>query len=485
MVDLGTCGGRRIGGIVANIEQFRHWSTPASSVSDYDSPSFSHHSATKKAKNKWPLYANSSQTNSLQSTKVPALESESFGPFHSAHAAEFVAPTQEEKEEYLENLLGTNRVNIENFASVLLSLSDDARMQTDVRRVETWVSRLETRVSEDGMDAAPDSTSQESQTAFVDDYIKPTLQCHCFVIQCWAESVGDDPIVAVRRAETWLEKASRLSSRAPPSQVAPFVTKCYNAFLDTCSRGRSSRQVRRSAPRTHANKAEETLSRMFAEYARNGSVIPNTDSLNYVMRAISHCKKDIHNIANQTGKLLSIMEDSVTDQSKGRGLVIRPNPKSYSIWLSTLAQVARGRAQNAQASRTQYCSRDGIEDIRALEDALEHMLRLFRRGHLGLFEDNVPHNTLLQAWAGISGLLNGIDGPMEAEKVFRDMEKLGYGDIPEAAPDATSYLQVSPARHELFPQIKSTMHSVLVGRRLFELGQSQDPTGLARKPAGG
>lgn len=395
---------------------------------------------SSSVRNKRPLYAKSFVDVTSQSTTIlGTLADFSMGRFPNnkkkPKPESLLEVTQEEKEEYLEALLNcSGPVNVEAFALVLTSTATQMQ-NTLARRAETWVKRLEGRLA------------QESQEQGANNNIEPILQCHAFVIQAWADSIGDEPVVAVNRASTWLEKAKTTSAQAPPAQIRALLTQCYNAYLDACSKGRGRKSAERKSAKVHAAKAEETLTSMVEQQKAFGAaspVAPNTESVNFVMRAIAHLKTD-REVAERTERWLQLMEKSLEESDEVGGndarVVIEPNPRSYSIWLNSIAALAQLKARNAHHKKGNTRD-DGLFEIQALQDAVNHMASLYQKGRLGVFENNVPYNTLLTAWAGVSGKLNKVAAHLQAEKLFRSMVELGEGDIPEAAPDTTSYLQV-------------------------------------------
>ena len=386
------------------------------------------------ARNKRPLYSRDNEY-SLATTSKPW------------HDPSFLSDAQPpEKEEWLAALLqSTGQPDVHAFALVLKSIST-WKHGSAPKRAEHWMSRLSVALSAAVDEHTPPGIlelTNADTSAFIEGY----LRCHLYTIQAWANAEAEDPIISVNRAEAWLNKAKNVSTRVPAKDIQSLLTECHNAFLDICSKGRKSR-TKRNASEIHASKAEATLRAMITQYKRllgESPVRPNTESVNFVMRAINQCKKDT-DIAIRCKDLLHWMEksDEQSHNTSSKLLVICPNPKSYNLWLNALASVARTKAKKCARKRRapSVALDDGTEEMKVLQQAVDHMRDLFQRGRLGVIEDNIPYNILLSAWAGIAGV-HSRHAPMQAEKIFNEMMDLAeHQNFPEVAPDAASYLQV-------------------------------------------
>lgn len=310
------------------------------------------------------------------------------------------------------------------------------------RRAEMWMFRLLYDLNEKREQSAQGQTPEQ----FTIDFPK-LLECYLSTIQAWANSHGEDAAISSIRAEKWLKEAKKCAAEAAsPKQMRPLLTQCYNAYLDVCSRGRHSK-IDNNIMKSNARRAEDTFRGMVENYkslGENSLVQPNTDSVNFVMRAITRCKKD-PGIALRAKLHLQSMEASADSDSRNNpnALVIRPNAKSYNIYADALRTVSRHRALRQFRQEKDHSKRNedyiggGLEEIKAIQDTIDRMNDLSQKGCLEPM-DNIPYNTLLSAWAGVSGLIKTPEAAIQAENVFRAME-----DMQGMEPDATSYLSVS------------------------------------------
>jgi hypothetical protein len=358
----------------------------------------------------------------------PSPDTEKPAPWHDKNFMSHASI--EEKEEWLGSLLRqpVPIADAKAFLVVLKPLSESAKAGS-ARRAELWMSRME----------AVDLPGKRAQSSDVE----AILECYLRTIQAWVTSVGEDIAVRVNRSEKVLEHAKKFSSGFPPSQVQPLLTYCYNAYLDACSKG-SNNKKQRATVRSHTRKAESIFQNMLQQFAELGDkspVIPNTESANYVLRAITRCRND-DDIADRAKIFLKDMENGFEQLHNQKAIVIQPNPKSYNMVLNSIATVAFLKARRSQNRKGK--EDNGMKDMQDLQDSIDFMRQLFEKGRLGIIENNIPYNTLLTAWANLSGLQHYRAAPMQAEKVFYDMEDLrDHHDFQEVAPDATSYLQVS------------------------------------------
>jgi len=390
---------------------------------------------TLLARNKRPLYSRDNEHS-------PVITSKPWNDPNFLSDAD-----SREKQNWLTAMLETTiQPDIHAFALVLQSIAT-WKHGSAPKRAEHWMSRLKAsfpEAREEATVSTDSDTKHEKATTFVQEY----LRCHLYTVQAWAYAEAEDPIISVNRAEAWLNKAKIVAARVPAKQIQSILTECHNAFLDGCSRGKQSR-INRNSSEIHAERAEATLNDMVKQYKRLGSdapVQPNTESVNFVMRAFIRCPKDA-SIALRCKALLDWMEESDEKQHRGnsRALSIRPNARSYSLWLNSLAIVAQLKSRRSVRNLDMSSEpRDDVsEELKTLEVAVEHMKDLFQRGRLEIIENNSPYNILLSAWAGVAGPTKRLDAPMQAEKIFRTMVDLKDNhDFPEVAPDAATYFQV-------------------------------------------
>lgn len=382
---------------------------------------------TLLARNKRPLYSRDAATSK---------------PWHDPNFLSD-APARE-KEEWLSALLGSSsETDIQAFELVIRSIAT-WKHGSAPKRAEHWMLRLR-KTFPAAVEVEPEPS--EGNKAEIASFLEGYLRCHLYTIQSWANADADDPIISVNRAEAWLSKAKLVAARAPVNLTQPIISECHNAFLDACSRGRASRTNRNSSE-VHAAKAEAALEALIVQYKRlqgDSPVRPDTESFNFVMRSYTQCRKET-NSATKCKELLDWMVKSEEKSQNPKSLTIRPNPKSYNLWLSALANVMRIKAKkstnrNRRAQSGGSSQDDGTAEMQTLQQAVDHMRDLFQRGRLGVIENNIPYNILLSAWAGVSGTRH--DAPMQAEKVFRTMVDLKENhNFPEVAPDAATYLPV-------------------------------------------
>ncbi|CAB9505674.1 Pentatricopeptide repeat-containing protein [Seminavis robusta] len=370
-------------------------------------------------------------------------------------------------ESVLQALLSSEDANVGAFAQALQDLVTALPAGTAARRAESWLSQLhkkeepsshyDNNYSNTNNNESPSIKSWRQGHATTASHLSTNttggndlqaiLQCHLVVIQAWANS-KEDPLLTVKRAERWLEQAHRIASQQQQSAIIQeTLTECYNAYLDLCSKGQKSDRRKRSHGRTLAETTQDTLERMVEEYHWTGMVRPNTDTINFVMRAIT--KTNQNDMAERTGELLRRMETSVEEKER---LCIPPNAKSYCLWLTSLATVAQIKARRylkeyqrkdahlIEETAVHGDNNNGLRELKTILDAV-----MFRtRGDMAgaLVDGNDPYNILLRAWSNLAGLhTNKFHGPLEAEKVFRTMVELSK-ERPTVAPDATSYQMV-------------------------------------------
>ena len=391
-----------------------------------------------------------------------ALESNSIQKRHDKPNFLEDDASYNQKERWLESLLKSPEkqrlVDLEPYLIVLRSLSKESKGGT-ARRAEQWMKRLEEQCGidrENAQEINSDSTRQFSKLKGRKS-IDTLLEGYCCTIQGWANANGEDPVVSVKRAENWLEKAKQIAHQAAePSQLQSLLTNCYNAYLDACSKGRGGKKHPHIV-RNNAKKAELTLKEMMDQYSKLGEksiVVPNTESLNFVLRAITRCRLDI-DIAEKSINLLRQMENSLEQQTNSerlgpKKLVVHPNFKSYNMVLDAIATVAKLKASRNQRSRNhgrgQGNDDDGTYEMNLLQECIEYMRDLFDRGRLGIIENNVPFNIHLTAYANIAGTSPRHNASMQAERLFWEMEDMRENqNFPEGAPCSLSYLKVIQA----------------------------------------
>ena len=326
--------------------------------------------------------------------------------------------TIEEKEKWLNSLIQNNDERLDTHA-YLVVLKDLAKSNQSgsPHRAEDWMRKLEA-------------------AAATHPKLQPTVECYNNVIQSWANS-GDDASISVVRAERWLSKLGNNAN-----------TESYNAFLDSCSRGRGGRRSYATAQK-RAIQAKETLDYMIRQYKELGSdspVIPNTESFNHVIRALTRCRHD-PTVAHQ---VMIILKQMTEYQKKDpENSPIKPNTKSYTMTLDAFSITARRKASNCldrlkkgSDEDFQDATTNGLQEIQTMQDLLAYMHKLHESGGLDYAMPNtVTYNVLISAWARVSGPIHP-NAPLEAEKVLRKMIALREDFHFAVAPDVGSYTKV-------------------------------------------
>ncbi|KAG7362899.1 pentatricopeptide repeat protein [Nitzschia inconspicua] len=388
---------------------------------------------------------------------------------------------------YTKNSSSTQSIDVQAFEVVLEAMAtpNAAKLDPGVpRRAEYWMNRL--------LDLS--STVPELQ---------PTVKCYQYVIQAWANSDKEQPLVIVNRSERWLkellteqcseedvdmllpiilssdeyqqyqEKTTSRSRKQRPSSHVPLrpTIDCFNAFLDGCTRGRpgKNKKTQRIVVQ-NAKKAEAILRRLISynhHYQDQATVVFNTDTCNFVIRGWTRCKHDetIHN------RVLSIVRLMETYQRENPvHCHVKPNTKSYSMALDALVSVAKRKARNYHhALQNQYyhhdaimeasptrphpprdkSSQNGMDEMQEAHNILQYMHQLYDAGVDGVVPHRVPYNILITGWAGLASFAdyNGVGAetnspPFKAEEILRTMQSHRDNGFEEAAPDVISYEKV-------------------------------------------
>jgi hypothetical protein len=329
--------------------------------------------------------------------------------------------TVKEKEAWLESMLGSHGrdVDVEAFLVVLRALaSSDLEDAGAPRRAEYWMSRLQNHGS-----------------------LQPTAECYQAAIQAWANSNKDNIIVVVNRSERWLND---LIAESESGRIQPTI-ECYNAFLDACTRGRPGKNKRdQSIVENNAIKAEAVLRRLNSNYHHFGeeaTVIPNTDTFNFVIRGWTRCKHD-QIIAKKVLELLRLMEvyqrDNPTDSR------VLPNTKSYSMAMDGLVSVAKMKARRSLQKVGSFSDNPSLNGINELDEAqavLTYMHDLHDAGVVGVVPHRIPYNILITGWAAVAGFGHE-NAPFKAEEIIRTMLSHKDKGFEEAAPDRISFEKV-------------------------------------------
>lgn len=330
----------------------------------------------------------------------------------------------ETKEAWLESIDQTDsRVDSTAYLIVLQALGQSSHSGSP-QRAEEWIRRLERKAG-----------TQPSSP-----HLQPTVACYNAVIDAWANS-REDAHLSIRRAEHWLSKLKQKAKEQPA--LAP-NTDSYNSFLNACSKGRGGRRDANVA-RKHAMMAQDTLEEMIKQQELLGpesSLNPNTESFNYVIRAWTRCR-DEPPVAYHVMDILKQMT-AYQRQAPDISLVL-PNTQSFTMTMDAFVTAACLKANNCQRKGSladrQDPTKNGREEIEMVEDILQYMHKLYDAGLDYVIPNTVSYNTLITAWARLSGPLHP-DAPLRAEKVLRKMIALKEGGHPEVAPDHLSFAKV-------------------------------------------
>lgn len=326
--------------------------------------------------------------------------------------------TPKEKEAWLESLLSSSSahvVDVDAFLVVLNAFGESSESGAP-QRAEHWIIRLEHFAKDHGA---------------TNPNVRSTVACYRAVMKAWGNAMQEERNVALNRAERWLNAMYEM-------QLQP-TTECYNTLLNICSHGRGHSHQKRDITETLAMKAEDIFSFMLEQYHLYGNdspIIPNTDSLNYVIRAWTRCRRH-PNVADRVLHLLSHFQQVRIDDSIP---LARPDTKSYCMALDALAITARMKAHRCPKNAHDDITLNGLQEIHQIEHLIEYMHERCSDGDVQVKPCTVAYNTLLSAWARLSGPIHP-DAPFEAEKILRRMFSLPSEGI-EAFPDATSYSKV-------------------------------------------
>ncbi len=337
------------------------------------------------------------------------------------HESGFMAgASPEEKEAWLELLL-SNRYDMADVDAFLVVLNafGDSTQSGAPQRAEHWIIRLEKETKE-----------QERASKII---LQPTVPCYLAVMKAWANAVHEDRNVAAIRTERWLNAMYERNLQP--------TTECYNILLDACScgRGHTNRRSDTTSERL-AMKSEELLDFMleqFQKFGKSSPIIPNTDSFNYVLRAWTRCRRH-PKVGDRVTHLLKYFQNARTDEDVP---FVRPNTKSYCMALDAIAITARMKVHRCPEASKSDVTKNGLQEIQQMEHIIEYMHHLHTTGSQDVTPSTVAYNTLLSAWARLSGPVHP-EAPFRAEAVLRRMISLKNQGLKEAFPDATSYIQV-------------------------------------------
>lgn len=233
------------------------------------------------------------------------------------------------------------------------------------RRAESWMNRL--------LDL-----SRKDDINNVD--LQPTEKCYQYVIQAWANSDKEQPLVIVNRSERWLKQflteecseedadlllpivlsseeyqqyqediLSKSSSTIQSSLRAPLKPSInfFNAFLDGLTRGRPGNNKKsQRIVLQNARKADAILRRLISyyhHYQDQASLVFDTETCNHVIRGWTRCKHD-ETIHTRVLSIIRLMESYQRESPLHSH--VKPNTKSYSMALDALVSVAKHKARN-------------------------------------------------------------------------------------------------------------------------------------------
>lgn len=277
------------------------------------------------------------------------------------------------------------------------------------------------------------------------------------VIQCWANSYKEQPMVMRNRSERWLhdliEKSGdtllsgvlKQEKYSPPNSNArmknDLLTKakikptidCFNAFLDGLTKGRKGKSKSdRKLLVDNALFAENIMRRLIA-YCRqlrkiqlegnvnnisndDGTVIirPNTETFNFVIRGWTRAKHE-HDIHKRVLSILRLMESyqrqNITDDD-----LPRPNTKSYSMAMDALISVAKLKARRYQ--NNQKMKRHNSN----------HRVRTYYSDYNNRRDESIQDTSL-----------NGMDEITEATAILKYMNDLYDAGVAGVVPNRVPY----------------------------------------------
>eukprot|EP00980_Cylindrotheca_fusiformis_P009300 scaffold2042_cov123-Cylindrotheca_fusiformis.AAC.7 len=363
--------------------------------------------------------------------------------------------TLAEKEAWLESLLSSSSSSYVDAQAFLVVLKTLAELQDNAmapRRAEYWMQRL------------LGSSSQQQ--------IVPTAECYQMAIQVWANNAHREHHiqVVVNRAERWLQEAIRHNKKKNNNNNIVTI-ECYNAFLDACTRGRSSSVSSSSA--NHKNKkrkkhsgvsmvernalrADAILRQLHSRYhhhldkKKNNNnnnheeeeettsmvVVPNTETFNFVIRGWTRCKNLDLMAHTKVLEWIRLMEAYQRNDPQNSN--IAPNTKSYAMAMDSLVTVAKLKAQ-ANNHET------GLHEMEEAQAILSYMHDLYNAGVPGVVPNRVAYNILITGWAAMAKYQyhhHDNQAPFVAEEIMRKMITQKDNGFVEVAPDRITYEKV-------------------------------------------
>lgn len=273
-----------------------------------------------------------------------------------------------------------------------------------------------------------------------------TVTAYETIIRTWANADKEGPEVIVNRAERWLNEILRLGETHPDNESLRPNIGLFNAYLDACTRGRLGKNKRdQTIVYNHTKKADALLRKLHSaahhSVDKTTTIIPNTESFNYVLRGWTRCRYD-QTIMQRIMSLLRMMEAYQRDDPVGA--ILRPDTKSYCLVMDGLVRGARVKAQACIETDGRWnadSSLNGLDEIRQVEAILKYMHDLHDGGVEGILPHRVPYNILLTGWSSLAQW-NHHDAPFQAEEVLRKMLTHRQSGFKEASPDRISYEKV-------------------------------------------
>ncbi|CAJ1929139.1 unnamed protein product [Cylindrotheca closterium] len=275
--------------------------------------------------------------------------------------------------------------------------------------------------------------------------LHPTPECYQAAIQAWANANKENILVVVNRSERWLNELVAESENAP-ERIRPTI-ECYNAFLDALTRGRSGSNKRnQTIVQSNAAQAEGILRRLHSEFHHFGeaaTVIPNTETFNFVIRGWTRCKHDTI-IATKVLALLRLMESYQRENPTSSRVL--PDTRSYSMAIDAFGSVAKMKARYCYEGHgfTSDPSMNGISELEEAHSILKYMHDLQDAGVKGVVPTAVPYNILITGWAAIAAYGHE-DAPFRAEAILRTMISQKDNGFADRAPDRISFEKVMSA----------------------------------------
>jgi pentatricopeptide repeat protein len=257
----------------------------------------------------------------------------------------------------------------------------------------------------------------------------PDTECYRLVIQAWADSRSENPVLIATRASIWLNK--HMDS---PLDIQRPDTATVNTFLDAVSRGRKPRSAGNIDTQTilkkHAMLAQETLNMMIEDkkkFPATTRMAPNIDSFNFVLRAWTRCRK----LPTVDEHAMDVL-DSIRAYQQDCDPSIIPNRKSYGLVLDSLNCRIIGKLKNYRDKENPL--ENGLSEI----DTMTSIIQIMHEQGDPIRPITVTYNILISAWSHMARL-HAEEAPVMAERVLQEMTRYVDQGREELRPDARTY----------------------------------------------